>query len=130
MTHCSVDFEKLQPGDVCITRGDNDATFIGRHPDINVRSPYPIERPYVFAIGNQLILLTKDGKFYTQDISDKDIIFLKPKVIERYVNVYLQSGVNLWVGSIYETEKEAKDASSSIGAFEYIKTIRITNERE
>jgi len=63
---------------------------------------------------------------YTHGLEESNHdLFMKPKVIEGWINVY-QEGDSIWTSCAHESEERAKQ---TIGKFAtYIKTIKITNE--
>ena len=84
--------------------------------------PYPVHA----LINNDFCTYTKEGKYQNNDDHRLDL-FMAPKVIEKWVNVH-QYGDQIWAGStVYNSEKDAKDAGSDDCI--YLKTIKITNEK-
>ena len=84
-------------------------------------------RTLVGVIDGCLYEWSEDGVFCGDGKTNNDL-FILPKVIRRYQNIYYGSKDNkMWVGGkLYNTEQEAL---SSVGQSEYyIKTIEITHE--
>lgn len=74
-------YKDLKPGDVCIMRNGDEATFVGVNP-------YDSEQPYVFAMVSRIQNHSEDGGFYGFSTDPRDIISKKPEKITRWVNVY------------------------------------------
>lgn len=112
------DLERALAGEPVITRDGREVTEI--HLFKTVKTDYPL----IVVVGGDNHEYTEEGKFNI-NVSSNDDLFMKPKVIEGWFNVYLV-GVKIWTSSAYESEERAKQ---NIGNFDtYIKTIKITDE--
>ena len=122
----TLDLSTLKPGDVCITRDGEEVSYIGL-------VPFEKLTPYVFAksYGRVTTFFTRSKYGLMPHFvgeNPNDIISLKPKVIERWVNVYEHNG-DLYMDNVYKSEADAKGLSGRDSG-KYCNTIRITNERE
>lgn len=66
-----------------------------------------------------------DGSYWGNGNDHRLDLFMKPKVVEGWFNVY-QEGDYIWTSSAHNSEERAKQAIGKFGT--YIKTIKITNE--
>lgn len=67
-----------------------------------------------------------DGSYWGNGNDHRLDLFMKPKVVEGWFNVY-QEGNYLWTSAHRESEEKAKQNISKFGT--YIKTIKVTNEK-
>lgn len=88
--------------------------------------------PVTVVVNGEIYMLMKDGQYdkgYDNGIEEHSLdLFIKPKVKECWVNVYMDENGLFYFGRIGDTKEECliKKASDS----NYIKTIRITDEPE
>jgi hypothetical protein len=111
--------EKALAGEPVVTRIGEEVT------QLHLFNASITDYPLVGVLKDQIIHWCKNGKAYTTGGNSHLDLFMAPKVIEGWVNVY-QEGDCIWLGSCHESEKAAKDTIAKDGT--YIKTIKITNE--
>lgn len=118
----TLDLSTLKPGDVCITHDGIEIVYVGVN---TLNDKYPL----IFGGKQCSYSYTKCGKIVFGGCNPGDIISLKPKVIERWVNVYRKDGT-IHISSTFIIVHDAIVAGMKEGNSEYIKTIRITDEKE
>lgn len=70
---------------------------------------------------------TNNGYYLNNSAEHILDLFIKPKVIEGWCNVYINDNGTVGVGASYPSEEEAKKQIR--GCNSYIKTIKVTNEK-
>lgn len=73
----------------------------------------------------EIVAWRENGKFYNIEESQNDL-FLLPEIKECWINVY-SDGKTVWTGVSYESHYDAIHYAEK---GYYIKTIKITNEKE
>ena len=114
------DLERALAGEPVVTRDGREVT------EIYFFKTFEGTYPLVGIIDGEKCSYTTKGKNYSSKNSDFDL-FMKPKVVEGWFNVYQDNEYGLIMSSSYPSEKEAKEKMIN-RHFEYIKTIKITNE--
>lgn len=113
------DLERALAGEPVVTRDGREVTEI--HFFKTDQGDYPL----IAVIDENQEAFTKDGFFASSREECESDLFMKPKVVEGWINVY-QEGDSIWTSFAHESEERAKQ---TIGKFAtYIKTIKITNE--
>ncbi len=113
------DLEKALAGDPVVTRCGREVT------EIHFFETCTEDRPIVAVIGGKMYSFFNNGTSSgTNNPTERDL-FMKPKVIEGWFNIYL-IGVKIWTSSAHESEERAKQNIGNLDT--YIKTIKITNE--
>lgn len=113
------DLERALAGEPVVTRIGEEVT------QLHLFNAPITDYPLVGVLKDQIIHWCKNGKGYSTGGNSHLDLFMKPKVVEGWVNVY-QEGDSLWTSFAHESEERAKQ---TIGKFAtYIKTIKITNE--
>ena len=76
-------------------------------------------------VGEDIVCLTKDGKFYINGSTDDDLFFV-PEKHEGWVNLYKWLGkeYTYHMGNVYNSKAEAENGSSN-NNYKYVATIRI-----
>lgn len=113
------DLNAALEGQPVITRDGRKVT------EIHCFKSYDTDYPVHAIINNKVYSYTKEGEYRKNDEHYLDL-FMAPKIIEKWVNVY-QSGNEIWLNRTYHnSEESAKDVGCSTRY--YLKTIKITNE--
>lgn len=114
------DLEKAINGEPLITRD-------GRNVDeFYYFKTSKSNQPLKAVINGTIYEYSLDGKYVTEIICNHDL-FMKPKVLKCWVNIF-SDGKKIWIGGAHwDNEKDAKCFAENIN--NYIKTIRITNEK-
>lgn len=103
-----------------VTRDGRDVTEI--HYFKTDQGDYPI----VAIIEGSKAAFTEDGFFSSRKCENTFDLFMKPKVVEGWFNVYVNNNGIVVTGVAYPSEEVAKANIAELSA--YIKTIKITNE--
>lgn len=118
--------ERALAGEPIVTRDGREVTEI--HFIKTDEGDYPL----IAVIDASKETYTKDGFFASRREESELDLFMKPKVIECWFNVYEIDG-ELYVGGknqrYWESESEAKEQIHCVSNAKYIKTIKITNEK-
>jgi hypothetical protein len=115
------DLERALAGEPVITRDSKEVTQLTLFKVKN--TSYPLHG----VLDNLLYKWTEDGKFFSGGENHEADLFMKPKIVEKFYNVYYNKEQNyLLLAGTYETKAEAKEIGKT--ADHYVKTIRVTNE--
>lgn len=113
--------ERALAGEPVITRDGREVT------EIHFFETCTEDRSLVAVIGGEICLFHNNGlSFGTNNLTQRDL-FMKPKVIEGWCNVYVSSSNEMYMSGTYPSEEKAK--SCIIESSAYIKTIKVTNEK-
>ena len=115
------DLERALAGEPVITRDGREVTQLTL---FNVENNiYPLYG----VVNNTIVRWTSEGIYYKFSEKDDGDLFMKPKVVERFYNVYCNETINhLLLGEGFRTKEEAKENAKN--QLNYVKTIRVTNE--
>lgn len=76
--------EELKPGDVCITRGGWEATYMGMNPYTQVGDRYGFAHDRT----KNVIMHLHNGRRFSDVCDPFDIIRKKPEKVVRWLNIY------------------------------------------
>jgi len=110
------DLERALAGDPVVTRDGREVTQLTLFKAN--RAIYPL----VGVVNGQLESFRENGKSW----SESPDLFMKPKVVENWFNVYQDDNCNLATSFGFSSEEDARKNIMSV--LKYIKTIKITNE--
>lgn len=114
------DLERALAGEPVITRDSKEITQLILFKVKN--TSYPLHG----VLDNLLYKWTEDGKFFSGGENHEADLFMKPKVIERFYNVYCNETINhLLLGEGFKTKEEAEENAKNQP--NYVKTIKVTN---
>lgn len=111
--------ERALAGEPVVTRDGREVTEI--HLFKTIKTNYPL----IVVVGGDNQEYTEEGKFNINVYSNDDL-FMKPKVVEGWFNVYVNNNGIVVTGVPYPSEEVAKVNIAEPSS--YIKTIKITNE--
>lgn len=117
--------EKALAGDPVVTRTGENVTQIHLFDAKDMQGAHACYPVYGILKG-RVTSFTEKGTYNIKEGNDFDL-FMKPKVIEGWINIYEEQGI-LWTSVAHDSEEEAKEKILSIMSAKYIKTIKITNE--
>jgi len=112
--------ERALTGEPVVTRDGREVT------EIHFFKTYQGDYPLIAVIDENQEAFTKDGFFASSREECESDLFMKPKVVEGWFNVYVSLSNQIFISHTYSSEEKAK--SSIIEPSAYIKTIKITNE--
>ena len=81
----------------------------------------------VYFVEDRIFTCQADGYHLAGPHAHANGLFIKPKVKECWINVYMCENGKMWVGDSHNTKQQAIDNKAD---GDYIKTIRITDEPE
>lgn len=112
--------ERALAGEPVITRDGREVT------EIHFFKTCTEDRPIVAVIKGEICLFHDNGiSFGTNNPNDNDL-FMKPKVVEGWFNVYGNDNAIRISNICHSSEEKAKATAEPYG---YIKTIKVTNEK-
>lgn len=112
--------EKALAGEPVVTRDGREVTEI--HYFKTDQGDYPL----IAVIDENQEAFTKDGFFASSREECESDLFMKPKVVENWFNVYQDDNCNLATSFGFSSEEDARKNIMSV--LKYIKTIKITDE--
>lgn len=113
--------ERALAGEPVITRDGRDVTEI--HFFETCTKGYAV----IAIIEGEKFGFTNNGYYLNNSAEHRLDLFMKPKVVEAWINVYLSLTNEIFVSGNYHSEEQAK--KNIIEPKSYIKTIKITNEK-
>jgi hypothetical protein len=112
--------ERVLAGEPVVTRDGREVT------EIHFFRTCIEDRPIVAVIKGEIFIFKDNGFYFGSGYEHRLDLFMKSKVVEGWINVYVSESNQMFMSGTYHSEEQAKKNITQSNS--YIKTIRVTNE--